>query len=51
MSHDVLSAIRNASEQDALEIINALISRFKPNTSVADSLLDAALVLDDKLNN
>lgn len=51
MSNDVLTAIRNSSDHDALEIINALLTRFNPNTSVGDSLLDAALVLDDQLNN
>lgn len=51
MSQDILNAIRHASEAEALEIINALLCTFKPCTPVGDSLLDAALVLDDKLNN
>lgn len=53
MNAETLAAIRAAAttEQDALEIVNALLCNFKPNTAAGDALLDCSLVLDDQLNN
>lgn len=54
---NVLNAIRATgfseaiSESDALAIVNALVCKFKPTSTVGDTLLTCALALDDELNN
>lgn len=53
MKSETIAAIRSEAltEADVLQIVNAALCNFKPNSTAGDALLDCSLVLDDLLNN